>query len=970
MKHQIKAVLFDLDGVVVFTDKYHYLGWKKLADENGWDFNEEVNNSCRGIPRIASLEVILDYNKINLSEAEKEKFANLKNEYYKQLIEKISLDDIYPGIIEFLEKLKAKGVRLAICSSSKNAMTVLNALDLTKYFEAVVGGNDIKSPKPAPVIFLKGAKLLNMHPVHCLVFEDAVSGVEAAHAAKMKCVGVGTPELLPNAFEHVTDYSKIDIRALLDAGRVKTIIEEPWKITETELKKNRFPFWETAFALSNGVIGVRGTFEESSVGYEEYPATFLNGICGYEPYQHLWKLPGYPDSRHAILNICDWTKIDLIVDGETFSVEKSTLLNHKRSLVLKRGILEREFVWKTKSDKKIHVKTERIVSMVRQNIAALRYSVTPETDCELTFKSKMSAVMKSNIMSSNHIEVEKHFEDNGVDIIWQKVKTSDDKVILAQSYSLAGQKNIEGNILNFKSSIRAQKDKTVILDKIFSAYSTMDEQSPPLKGDLGGCYAQILKEITSAREAGFEKLREEQEDFWAEFWKDADIKIEGNIQDQQAVRFSLFHLRQSNPEKSNRSISANGLTGDEYSGLVFWDTEMYMLPPLIYTQPETVRQLLEYRYSILDKARERAKQMQGIGALFSWNSIKGEECGHVYEASTAQYHLLPDIAFAINLYDRMIGDDDFIFTQAAEILFEMCRFMEDRGCYVENKNGKFCINVVCGPDEYGCGVNNNAYTNAMTKWMFNYAVELYKRIEKKQPEKIATLCEKISLTKEEISAWEKAAENMFIPEKTPKGIIPQDDCFLDMDPVDMDLIPKNTDIRHYNHPLNLWRMQVIKQADVLLMMFTLGDKFSIEEKRANYLFYEPKTNHGSSLSPCIHSIIASEIGLKDDAYGFFRQTALMDLNDFKNNTSGGVHSACLGGCWMTVVNGFAGMRDYSDGLIFNPVLPDSWKSYSFSIVYKGSKILVEVTSSETKFTLLSGEPITFYSKGKKVELKK
>ncbi len=1053
MKHQIKAVLFDLDGVVVFTDKYHYLGWKKLADENDWDFDEEVNHACRGIPRIASLNVILDHNKIDLPEEEKEKLANLKNEYYKKLIKQISLDDIYPGIIQFLEKLKAKGVRLAICSSSKNAMTVLDALDLSKYFDAVVGGNDIENPKPNPEIFLKGAELLNMHPAHCLVFEDAESGVKAAHSAKMKCIGVGTPDRLPNAFEHITDYNEIDICAMLDAGRVKSIAEDSWRITETELKRNRFPFWETAFALSNGVIGVRGTFEESSVGYEEYPATFLNGICGYEPYQYLWKLPGYPDDRHAILNICDWINIDLKVDGETFSVAKSNFLKHKRSLNLKSGILEREFIWETNSGKKIHVKTQRFVSMVRKNIAGLRYSVTPETECELTFKSQTLTELKSKVMSINHVEVEKVVEDIDVDVIYQKIKTAADKVVLAQSYSLAGQKNIEGNILNFKSSIRAQKDKTVTLDKIFSAYSTMDSNdlhdvNSELLSRTGtsaqrcaklslrkvdseslsrtgtsaqrcaklslrkvdsellsrtgtsaqrcaklslrkvdsellsrtGTSAQrcaklslrhlVINNISSAREAGFEKMRKEQEDFWAEFWKDADIKIEGNIQDQQAVRFSLFHLRQSNPEKSNRSISANGLTGDEYSGLVFWDTEMYMLPPLIYTQPETVKGLLEYRYSILDKARERAKQMHGIGALFSWNSIKGEECGHVYEASTAQYHLLPDIAFAIDLYDRMTGDEDFIFNKAAEILFEMCRFMEDRGCYVKNKKGKFCINVVCGPDEYGCGVNNNAYTNSMTKWMFEYAISLYKRFLEKHPEKLADLSEKISLTKEEISVWKKAAENMYIPEKTSEGIIPQDDCFMDMDSVDMDLIPKNTDIRHYNHPLNLWRMQVIKQADVLLLMFTLGYKFSLEQKKSNYLYYEPKTNHGSSLSPCIHSIIASEIGFNNDAYNFFRQTALMDLNDFKNNTKGGVHSACLGGCWMTVVNGFAGMRDYPDGLIFNPVLPDTWKSYSFSIVYKGNRILVEVTDSEIKYSLLEGNKLTFNSHRKKVLLSK
>jgi len=589
MNHQIKAILFDLDGVVVFTDKYHYLGWKKLADEKGWDFDEEVNHACRGISRVASLQVILGHNKIDLSEDEKEKLANVKNEYYKELIKQINLDDIYPGIMEFLKKLKAEGVRLAICSSSKNAMTVLDALDLSKYFDAVVSGNDIKNPKPDPEIFLNGAKLLNMHPVHCLVFEDAESGVEAAHAAKMKCIGVGNPERLPNAFDHVTDYNDIDIRALLDAGRVKSISEEAWRVTETELKNNRFPFWETAFALSNGVMGVRGTFEESSVGYKEYPATFLNGICGYESYHHLWKLPGYPDARHAILNICDWTNIDLIVDGENLSVATSILREHKRSLDLKRGILEREFVWETNSGKKVHVKTERIVSMVRRNIAALRYSVTPETDCELIFKSKTHAQIVSRVMAGEQVEIEKLTEEDGVDIIWQNIKTADDKVVLAQSYSFEGQKNIEGDILNYRFSTKAHAGKTVSLDKIFAAFFIMDEPSPPCripaaggKEDLGGCYARILKEISSARDAGFEKLREEQENFWAQFWKDADIKIEGNVQDQQAVRFSLFHLRQSNPEKANRSISANGLTGDEYSGLVFWDTEMYMLPPLIY----------------------------------------------------------------------------------------------------------------------------------------------------------------------------------------------------------------------------------------------------------------------------------------------------------------------------------------------------------------------------------------------------
>ncbi len=950
MQHQIRAVLFDLDGVVVFTDKYHYLGWKKLADEKGWNFNEDINHGCRGVPRLASLQVLLDHNKVDMQLAEKECLANIKNEYYNELLKQINDSDIYPGVVPFLKKLKAEGVRLAICSSSKNAQPVLDALNLSSYFDAVITGNEIVNPKPDPEIFLRGAKALNMHPLHCLVFEDAESGVEAAHAAHMKCIGVGPEERLPNAHECITDYAEIDLQALLDAGRVKTIAKEPWNISEDVLKKNRFLYWETAFALSNGVFGVRGTFEESTPGYNSYPATLVNGICGYTPYEHLWKMPGYPDARHAILNMTDWVNVDLIVDGETFSIATAKLSSHRRSLDLKKGLLERNFTWETRTGKTVEVKTERLVSMVRRQVAALRYSVKAPSGCVISLQSRTLLVMPSAVMPGEQVRIRETKEVDGVDLVYQDLVTAADKVALAQSYSLHGKKSVDGTTLVFS----CKASGLAVLDKFFGVCSTMD-------GAADAISKMVLDEVKAAKAAGFEKLRDEQAAFWAQYWNDADIEIDGNLQDQQAVRFNLFHLKQGNPEKGNRSISANGLTGDGYSGHVFWDTEMYMIPPYIYSQPETVRPLLEYRYSILDKARERAMQMQGKGALFSWNSVKGEECGHVYEASTAEYHLLSDIAYAIELYDRMTGDEKFVLTHGAEILFEMCRFLEDRGCYVDGKG--FCLNVVCGPDEYACGVNNNAYTNVMARAMFNYSACVYERVKKAGGE---VLFKKIGLTADDVAAWKKAADQMYVPHNEKLGITPQDDCFLDMDPVDMDLIPKNTDIRPQFHPLNLWRMQVVKQADVLLLMFIHSAQFSKELKVKNYHYYEPKTNHGSSLSPCIHSIIASEIGLMDDAYRFFRQTALMDINDFKNNTSGGVHSACLGGCWMTVVNGFAGMRDYPQGLEFNPVLPAAWKRYSFPLIYKGSRIRITVDKDVSKYELLGGVPLTIKSSGNKI----
>jgi alpha,alpha-trehalose phosphorylase len=941
MKHQIRAVLFDLDGVVVFTDKYHYLGWKKLADEKGWAFDEEVNHGCRGVPRMASLQVILDHNGVDLPPEEKERLADIKNEYYKELLKQINGQDIYPGVIPFLDRLKAEGIRMAICSSSKNALPVLDALNLTKYFDAVITGNDIENPKPDPEIFIKGAAAVNMHPLHCLVFEDAESGVEAAHAAHMKCIGVGPAERLPNAYECVTDYAQIDLQALLDAGRVKTIPKEAWRVTEEELKKNRFHYWETALALSNGVFGVRGTFEESDPGYAEYPATLVNGICGYTPYEHIWKMPGYPEARHAILNMADWANVDLTVDGETFSIATAKMSAHRRSLDLRRGVLEREFTWNTRSGKTVTVKTERLVSMVRRQIGALRYAVEAPAGCAVSLQSRTRLVMPSAVMPGEQVRIAKMEENFAL----QQLTTADDRVAVAQAFSLTGDSRSEGTDWLFSCEAAGP----VVLDKFFAVASTMDGE---------GFEDLARSELDAARDAGFDQLLQEQAAFWEQYWADGDIEIEGNLQDQQGVRFNLFHLRQGNPERGNRSISANGLTGDGYSGHVFWDTEMYMIPPYLYTQPETVRPLLEYRYSILDKARERAVQMQGKGALFSWNSVKGEECGHVYEASTAEYHLLSDIAYAIELYDRMTGDEEFVLNQGAEILFEMCRYLEDRGCYVDGKG--FCLNVVCGPDEYGCGVNNNAYTNVMARAMFNYSAAVYDRVKKAG---VQEPIEKTGLTENEVAAWKKAAAEMYVPYDEKSGLTPQDDCFLEMDPVDMDLIPKNTDIRPMYHPLNLWRMQVVKQADVVLLMFVHGELFAREQKEKNYLYYEPKTNHGSSLSPCMHSILASELGYKEDAYGFFRQTALMDINDFKNNTGGGVHSACLGGCWMTVVNGFAGMRDYPDGLQFNPVLPAAWTRYSFPLVYKGSRIRVTVDAGGAKYELLSGPPVRFVSNG-------
>ncbi len=970
-KHHIRAVLFDLDGVVAFTDKYHYQAWKRLAGEQDWEFDWEINHACRGIPRMASLQVILDHNKVEISPAEKEELAARKNRYYAETLRNVSGEDLYPGVVAFLEKLRAEGVKLGLCSSSRNALTVLKALELEDCFGTVVTGNDLTRAKPDPQIFLLGADRLRVPPFHCLVFEDAASGIEAGLAAGMKCIGVGKPEQLPNAPEIVETYEEIDVQALLDTGRPQPMPAEPWAVTETEIRPRRLAYWETVFALSNGLIGWRGSLEEEDerTRNHSYPALFLNGLYGYKPYEHIWKFPGYPESLHAMLNWGDWGVVNLRVDDVPFSPFTGEISAHRRSLNLQKGFLRRSFVWKSPNGRRVAVKTWRLASMTLRHRAALRYEVTPLDDCVITIESKVRLQAESKALPGPQIEILKVERGQEADSALLKARNGPFQVGMAVAHDFRHDKSAEffkhskweDNCLVHVCEIRAAAGRPVALEKHLGVHTSVETPA----GELA---ARAAAAAVKSRREGFGPLLRQQEDFWAGYWKKADIRIDGPAADQQAARWTLFHLRQSHPENDTRSIGANSLTGDKYCGHVFWDTEMYIAPQALYTEPRLVRSLLMYRYNLLDRARERARQMGGPGALYSWNSISGEECGVVFEAATAEYHLLNAIAFAIDRYVRQTGDQEFLYDYGAEILFETSRFLADLGGFVPRRGNRFRINSVCGPDEYACGVNNNCYTNVMTQWHFRYAAEVCGRMKEETPDRFTRLVEKIGLKEDEPAFWRRAADAMYIPFDEEWGIHAQDDSFLNLEPADMEMIPQNTDIREMMHPLNLWRLQVAKQADVVLLMFVQGHQFSPEIKRANYEFYEPRTCHGSSLSACMHAILAAETGREEDAWRYFRQSARMDLNDFKNNTGGGVHSACLGGTWMAVVNGFAGMRDEPEGLRFAPMLPDNWRGYGFQIVHRGRRLAVEVKTGQVTYRLLEGEEMEFASSGQVVRL--
>ena len=429
---------------------------------------------------------------------------------------------------------------------------------------------------------------------------------------------------------------------------------------------------------------------------------------------------------------------------------------------------------------------------------------------------------------------------------------------------------------------------------------------------------------------------------------------------QQALRFNLFHIFQAAFQVGDMGIPAKGLTGQAYDGNYFWDTEAYVLPFLVHTYPHLARNLLDFRYRMLDKARQRAREVGEDGALFPWRTIDGEEASAYYAAGTAQYHINGDIMYALQKYVEVTGDEEFLFEKGAEMLAETARMWYGLGFFSERRGGKFCIHGVTGPDEYTTVVDNNLYTNLMAQNNLSYAVATLETLKQRREDLFEALAGKIDLKPEEIDNWRRAADGISLPYDEELKIHPQDDTFLDKKVWDFDHTPADHYplLLHY-HPLVIYRQQVIKQADVALAMVLLGNQFSAEQKRRNFDYYDPLTTGDSSLSVCIQSILAQEVGYQDKALEYAHYAVLMDLGNVEGNVKDGCHIASLGGSWMLCVYGIAGMREYDGHLSFNPRLPKGWISLRFPLTVRGRLLEVEIKPDAAVYRLREGERLTF-----------
>ena len=763
---------------------------------------------------------------------------------------------------------------------------------------------------------------------------------------------------------------------------------DEWNVIEKRFHPEFLAQLETMLALGNGYLGMRGCPEEGGPNAEN--GTFINGFYETRPIVYGEEAYGFAKTGQTIVNVTDSKIIKLFVDDEPFWLPNAHCLRYDRRLNMQSGTLDREILWETPAGKQVLITSRRLVSFVHRHVAAISYRVTLlNAEAPVVIASEMVANAPSTRANADDPRLASVFAGRVLQPRASYVK--DRRIVLCHAtdrsrltLTCATDHTLETTCPHtYKAvhtedfgqvafTIEARPGCPIHLTKYMVYHTSQTASSDELCGRAEWTLDRMMHQE-------FQQLLTAQEQYMDDVWRRSDVQVRNIREDrmqrttveiQQAIRFNLFHILQAAARAEDTGVPAKGLTGQAYEGHYFWDTEIYLLPFLIYTCPRIARNLLTFRYTMLAQARAHARQLGHRGAMFPWRTISGAEASAYYAAGTAQYHINADIMYALRKYEQATGDERFLQDCGAEMLVETARLWLDLGFYSDGKGGKFCINAVTGPDEYNTVVNNNAYTNLMAQENLRYAAQTVESLRATTPEVYNALVHKTALEPSEVEAWTRAAERMYVPYDEQLRIIPQDDNFLDREPWDFQNTPRD----HYPlllfyHPLNIYRKQVIKQTDVVLAMFLLGHAFSLEAKQRNFAFYDPLTTGDSSLSSCIEAIIAAQIGDMDKAIRYGRAALLMDLADVGGNVKDGCHIASMGGTWMMLTYGFGGMRDDDGTLSFWPRrAPEDNAILRFPLTYRGQRLEVEIGLETVAYALREGECLVLRHETEDIQL--
>ena len=734
---------------------------------------------------------------------------------------------------------------------------------------------------------------------------------------------------------------------------------DPWKVTEKGFDPAYARVSESVFSLANESIGVRGFFDEGG-SVDSLRGSYANGVYDIVDIGRSYK--GIVDKTHFMIPSADWLVTSLSLDGETLDLGKVRFRDFVRELDLRNGTLTRSFVWETASGKELKLTFLRFLDMVRREYAFQRITMEPlNFSGEIVFRSGVSFDV---------------IHEGRQTCFWGETrKEAGREHILLQSRTLhSGQEVFAGAYVKLPAEAEPEcGDRTVLLTACIPL-----EQGKPVcvekqavilfdgsEGDT--LWQRGERALRACGENTLEQALRSQKAYWNDYWAISDISIEPAREDkesfnavaaeQQGIRFCSFQLAQTyNGGSMRHNIGAKGLTGEAYNGHAFWDTESCCLPFYLFTRPAAAKDLLLFRYNTLPEARERAKMLDCRGACYPIATLNGDEACSLWQHASLQLQPSTAVAYGIWHYVHLTDDREFLFDYGAEMLLEIARFLMGRAAK-GSVTGKYGFYGVMGPDEFHMMVNNNAYTNYMGMRTLRYAAEALLEMKRERPDAYRTLSERTAFSEEELTAWKNVADNMYLP-KTETGLFEQHDGYFDLPHTDISAIPK-TEFPLYEHWSydRIYRTDMIKQPDVLMMIYLYNTSFSREVKEINYSFYEPRTIHESSLSPAIHSILAAELGHIDRAVDLFGFATRLDLDNYNRNTREGLHITSIAMAWANIVYGFAGLRSDGELLQFAPHLPERWRELAFSVTYKGRVISVRMERGRTVFRLESGMPV-------------
>jgi alpha,alpha-trehalose phosphorylase len=728
---------------------------------------------------------------------------------------------------------------------------------------------------------------------------------------------------------------------------------DPWHVRETRLDLEILAQSESVFALSNGHLGMRGNLDEGEP--HGLPGTYLNSFYELRPLPHAEAGYGYPEEGQTVVNVTNGKLIRLLVDDEPLDVRYGELRSHERILDMRAGTLERTLEWVSPAGRAVRVHSTRLVSFAQRSVAAICYEVEPlDGPARLVVQSGLVAneelpVTKSDprvaAVLSAPLEAEEQLANGASGLLIHRTKASGLRMAAAMQHDIDGPPDTLVSTDAFPDWARTtvacvvepgQKLRVVKL----LAYGWSSQRSLPALRD------QVGAALAAARQSGWDGLVRSQREYLDAFWDHSDVLVEGDPEVQQAVRFGIFNVLQAGARNERRPIPAKGLTGPGYDGHVFWDTEMFALPVLIYTQPAAAAEVLRWRHTTLDLARERAATLGLKGAAFPWRTIQGQECSGYWPAGTASFHIGAAVADATLRYIQASGDEVFEREVGVELLVETARLWRSLGHH--DRHGQFHIDGITGPDEYSAVVHDNVYTNLMAARNLIGAADAAGR----HPE----VARALGVDEEEAASWRDAARAMVIPYDEELGVHQQCEGFTRFQEWDFASTKPDDYPLLLTHPyFDLYRKQVIKQADLVLAMHWRGDAFAPEEKTRNFHYYEQRTVRDSSLSSCTQAVLAAETGHLELAHDYLGEAALIDLHDTHQNTSDGVHLAALAGSWIALVAGLGGMRDHGGVLSFSPRLPSRIGRLDFSLLWHGLRLRVSVRQESVTYYLREGD---------------